>query len=79
MQYLGLSKQYGKKDSDVSQFLKKIFSDRRLYRRRKSAAALRSNFYPIFLMTSEFCDYLLEKYIDRDATFPLLVSSECTA
>jgi len=25
MQSLGLSKQYGKKDSEVSQFLKKIF------------------------------------------------------
>jgi len=27
----------------------------------------------------EFCDYLLENYIDADSTFPLPVWSECTA
>ena len=27
----------------------------------------------------QFCDYLLENYIDADSTFPLLVWYECTA
>ena len=41
IQSLGLSKQCGKKDSEVSQFL-------------KSATALRWNFYPIFRTKSEW-------------------------
>jgi len=27
----------------------------------------------------QFCDYLLENYIDADSTFPLPVCSECSA
>jgi hypothetical protein len=41
MQSLGLSKQYGQKDSKASQFL-------------KSATALHWNFYPIFRTISEW-------------------------
>jgi len=41
MQFLGLSKQYGIKDSQVSQIL-------------KSATVLRWNFYPIFRTTSQW-------------------------
>jgi len=54
MQSLGLSKQYGKKVSEVSQFLKKIFGLSLFYHRRKSATALRWNFYAIFRTTSEW-------------------------
>ena len=46
---LGLGKQYGKTDSEVSQFLKKIFGLSLL-----PPTALRWNFYPIFRMTSEW-------------------------
>jgi hypothetical protein len=53
MQSLGLSKQYGKKNSEVSQFLKKIFG-LSLCHRRKSATALRWNFYSIFRKISEW-------------------------
>jgi hypothetical protein len=50
IQSLGLSKQYGKKDSEVSQFLKKLFGLSLL----PPATALRWNFYPIFRMASEW-------------------------
>ena len=53
IQSLGLSKQYGKKDSEVSQFLKKLFG-LSFCHRRKSATALCWNFYPIFRTTSEW-------------------------
>ena len=53
LQSLGLSKQYGKKDSEVSQFLKKIFR-LSFYHRRKSATALLWSFYPIFPTTIEW-------------------------
>jgi hypothetical protein len=45
IQSLELNKHYGKEESEVSQFLKKIYSDCR--------TALRWNFYPIFRTTSE--------------------------
>ena len=49
MQPLGLSKQYGKKDSEVSQFL-------------KSATALRWNFYPILRTTREWNSFATTCY-----------------
>ena len=52
IQSLGLSKQYGEKDSEASQFLKKIFG-LSLWPPAKSATALRWNVYPIF-RTSEW-------------------------
>jgi len=69
MQSLGLCKQYGKKDSEVGQFL-------------KSATALRWNFYPIFRTTSEWNSFATAccscLSVDADSTFPLPVWSECT-
>ena len=50
---LGLSKQQGKKDSEVSQFLKKI-PRLSLYHQRKSATDLRFTLYPVFWTTSEW-------------------------
>ena len=49
IQSLGLSKQYGKKDSEVSQFVKRIFG-----MSRKSATALRWNFYRVFRTTRQW-------------------------
>ena len=81
IQYLGLSKQYGNKNSGVSQFLKKIFGlslsppvevcDR-------FAFEFLSNL-PNDKRVEQFCNYMLEKYIDADSTFPPSVWSECTA
>jgi len=58
MQYFELSKQHGKKDTEISQFL-------------KSATALRWNFYPIFRTSIEwkFCDCLLEKCVMQNPVF----------
>ena len=53
IQSLGLSRQYRKKDSEVSQFLKKLFG-LSFCHRRKSATALCWNFYPLFRTTSEW-------------------------
>jgi hypothetical protein len=53
IQSLELSKQYGNKESEVSQCLKKIFG-LSLLPPAKSATALRWNFYPIFRTTSEW-------------------------
>ena len=81
MQSLGLSKKYGKKDSEVCQFLKKIFGLSLL-----PPAEVCDCFALEFLSNppndkrvEQFCDYLLENYIDADSTFPLPVWSECTA
>jgi len=78
---LGLSKQYGKKDYEVSQFLKKIFglslpppADVCDY----FALEFLSNL-PNDKRVEQFSDYLLENYIDADSTFPPPVWSECTA
>jgi len=81
IQYLGLSKQYGKKDSEVSQFLKKIFGQSLLPSTEVCdcfALEILSNL-PNDKRVEQFCDYLLENYIDADSTFPLPVWSECTA
>jgi len=56
IQSLGLSRQYGKKDSVVSQFLKTIFR-LSFYHRRNSAIALNWTLYPIFRTTSEWKSY----------------------
>ena len=78
IQYLGLSKQYGKKDSEVSQFLKKTFGLSFL-----PLAEVRDFLVLEFIYTlpndkrvEQFCDYLLENYIDADSTFRLLIWSE---
>ena len=51
--YLGVNKPYGKKDSEVSQFLKKIFG-LSLLPPAEVCDCLRWNFYPIFRTTSEW-------------------------
>ena len=73
MQSLGLSKQYGKKDSEVSQFLKNIFRLSLLLPAEVCdgfALEFLSNL-PKDKRVEQFCDYLLEHYIDADSTFPL--------
>ena len=78
---LGLSKQYGKKTSEVSPFLKKIFG------LSLSPPAKVSDCFALEFLSNlpndkrveQFCDYLLENYINADSTFPLPVWSECTA
>ena len=79
MQSLGHSKQYGKKDSEVRQFLKKIFVLSLL-----PPAEVCTYFALEFLSNlpndkrvEQFCDYLLEIYIYADCRFPLPVWSEC--
>ena len=81
IQSLGLSKEYGKKDSEVSQFLKKIFGLSLL-----PPAEVGDCFALDFIshlpnnkQVEQFCDYLLENYIDADSTFPPHVWSECSA
>ena len=58
---LGLSKQYGKKDSEKSQFLKKTFG-LSLLPPAEVGDCLRLTLYPVYRTISEwkFCDYLLE-------------------
>ena len=78
---MGLSKQYGKKDSEVSQFLKKIFG---LSLLPPAEVCDSSAFEFLSNLTNdkrveEFWDYLLENYIDGDSIFPPPVWSECTA
>jgi len=73
MQSLGLSKQYGKKDSEVSQFLKKIFG-LPLLPPAKVGDCFALDFISNLLndkRVEQFCDYLLENYIDAGSTFPL--------
>ena len=71
IQSLGLSKEYGKKDSEVSQFLKKIF-ELSLWPSAEvsDCFALESlSNLPNDKRVELFCDYLLENYIDADSTF----------
>ena len=75
------SKQYGTKDSEVSQFLKKIFGLSLLPSAEVSdlfALDFTSN-YPNGKRVEEFWDYLLENCIDADFTLPPPVWSECSA
>ena len=74
MQSLGLSKQYGKKDSEVRQFLKKIFGLLIL-----PPVEVSDSFVLDFISNlrndkrvGQFCDYLLENYNHVDSTFPRL-------
>ena len=78
---MGLSKQYGKKDSEVSQFLKKTFGLSFL-RPAEVGDCFALEFLSNFLndeQVEQFCSYLLENYIDADSTFPPSVCSECTS
>jgi len=81
IQSLGLSKQYGKKDSEVNQFSKKIFG-LSLLPPAEFSDCFALDFISILLNDKrvvQFCDYLLEIYIDADSTFPPSVWSECSA
>jgi len=70
-----------RKDSKVSQFLKKIFG------LSLSPLAEVCDWFALEFLSSlpkdkqveQFCDYLLESYIDADSNFPPPVWSECTA
>jgi hypothetical protein len=78
---LGLRKQCGKKDSEVSEFLKKIFRLSLLPPAEICdcfALEFSSNL-PNDKRVEQFCSCLLENYIDADFTFPPPVWSECTA
>jgi len=80
IQSVGLSKQYGKKDSEVSQFLKKIFGLSLLPPAEVCDGCVfefLSNL-PKDKRVEQSFDYLLENYIDADSTFPLPLWSECT-
>jgi len=80
IQTLGLSKQYGKKYSEASQFLKKIFALSFLPPAEvNDSLALKfiSNL-PNDKRLEQFCDYLLENYFDADSSFPPPVWSECS-
>ena len=82
IQSLGLSKQYGNLDFELSQFLKKIFGLSVL-----TPAEVCDCLALEFLSNlsndkrvEQFCSYLPENYIDAaDSTFPPPVWSECTA
>jgi len=81
IQSLGLSKQCGKKDSEISQFLKKTFG---LSLLPPAEVCDCSAFEFLFNLpkdkqVGQFCDYLLENYIDAESAFPPTVWSECTA
>jgi hypothetical protein len=67
--------------TEVIQFLKKIFGLSLLPPAEVCecfALEFLSNL-PNDKRVEQFCDYLLENYIDADSTFPLFVWSECTA
>jgi hypothetical protein len=80
IQSLGLSKQCRKKNSEVSQFLKKIFG------LSLSPPAEVCDWFALEFLSNlrndkrveQFCVYLLENYIDADSSFPLAVCSEYT-
>jgi len=71
IQSFQLSRQYGKKDSEVNQFLKKIFG-LLLLPPAEVSDCLALDFIANLLndmRVEEFCDYLLENYIDPDSAF----------
>jgi len=81
IQSLGLSKQYGKKDSELSQFLKKIFGLSVLPPAEACdclALEFLSNLWND-KRVEQFCSYLLENDIDADFNFPPHAWPECTA
>jgi len=65
----------------LSQFLKKIFglSLLPLAKFRDCFALDFISNLPNDKRVEQFCDYLLENYIDADSNFPSLVWTECTA
>jgi len=68
--YLGLNQQYGKKDSEVSHFLKKIFR-LSILPPAESSDCFKVDFLsnlPKDKREEQFCDYLLENNIDADST-----------
>jgi len=74
MPSLGLSKHYGNKESEVSQFLKKIFRLSLLPPAEVCdcfALEFLSN-HPNDKRVEQFCDYMLENHTDADSNFPLL-------
>ena len=78
---MGLSKQYGKKDSELIQFLKTIFG-LSVLPPTEVCDCLALEFLsslPNYKRVEQFCSYLLENYIDADSIFPPPVWSECTA
>ena len=81
IQSLEPSKQCGKKDSEVSQFLNKIFGLSLLPPAEVSDCCTLEYLFnlPNEKRVEQFCDYLLENCIDADSTFPLPVRSECTS
>ena len=81
IQSLGLSRQCVKKDSEVSHFSKKIFG-LSLLPPTEVTDCFMLDFISNLLndkRVEEFCDYLLENYVDADSTFPPPVWSECYA
>ena len=81
IQSVGLSMQYGKENSEVNQFLKKIFGLSLLPPAEVSdcfTLEFLSNL-PNDRRVEQFCDYLLENCIDADSNFSSAVCSECTA
>jgi len=81
IQSLGLSRQFGKKDTEVSQFLKTIFG-LSLLPPAEISDCFALDFIPKLpndQRVEEFCDYVLENYIDADSNFPPPVGSECSA
>ena len=75
---LGLSKQYGKKYYELSQFLKKIFG-LSVLPPAEVCDCLALEFLSNLTNSKrveQLCSYLLENCIDADSTFPLFVWSE---
>jgi hypothetical protein len=80
-QSLGLSKQHGQKDSEVSQFLKKIFGLSPLAP-AENGDCFASDFIfhiPKDWRVEQFCDCLPEHNIDANSTFPRSIWFECSA
>jgi len=76
-----VNKQNGKKDSEVSQFLKKIFG-LTVLPPVEACDCLALEFLSNFSKderVEQVCSHLLGNYIDADSTFPPPVWSECTA
>jgi hypothetical protein len=77
---VGLIKQYGKNDSAVSQFLKKIFG-LSLLPPAEDSDSFALNFIsnlPNDKRVEQFCDYLLENDTVAESNFSPLVWSECS-
>jgi hypothetical protein len=73
MQSLGLRKQHGNKDSEVSHFLKRIFRLSILPSGEVCDCFVLECLYNLSndKRVEQFCDYLLENFVDADSNFPL--------